>query len=150
MPKPKMTKEELLKTKIGNRSLQEWDLRWEPLANALSEKHAELSGTIGLFRTVLKGETMYIVCASERRGIEKGLQRIRGKDQVGNEKFGAQMIRKHREQLTVDILRVNDVPIPSNVAKDLKRAMVNLYDPHWAKPHRRRMQEIRDGTRPPD
>ena len=150
MPKPKMTREELLQTKVGNRTLQEWDLRWEPVANALSEKHPELSGTIGLFRTVLKGETMYIVCASETRGIEKGLQRIRGKDQRGNEGYGAQMIRKHRDAITVDILRVDDVRIPSNVAKELKPAMVNLYDPHWAKPHRRRMQEIRDGIRPPD
>lgn len=150
MPKRTLTREELLQTKVGNRSLQEWDHRWEPVANALSEKHSELSGTIGLFRTVLKGETMYIVCASETRGIEKGLQRIRGKDQTGNKRYGAQMIRKHVDQITVDILRVNDVPIPSNVAKELKRAMVKLYDPHWAKPHRRRMQEIRDGIRPPD
>ena len=145
-----MTKKELLQTKVGNRTLQEWDGRWEPVANALSEKHPELSGTIGLFRTVLKGETIYIVCASERRGIEKGLQRIRGKEQTGNKTYGPQMIRKHREVITVDILRVNDVRIPSNAAKELKRAMVNLYDPHWAKPYRRRMQEIQDGIRPPD
>ena len=150
MPKPKMTREELLQTKVGGRSLQEWDLRWEPVANALSEKHAELSGIIGLFRTVLNGETMYIVCASERRGIEKGLQRIRGKEQTGNKGYGPQMIRKHRDEITVDILRVNDVRVPSNVTKNLKPVMVNLYDPEWNKPHRRRMQEIRDGIRPPD
>lgn len=148
---PKLTLEELLQKKIGKRVVAEWNERWEPLAKAFGQPHPELVGVVGLFRTVLNGETMYIVCASETKGgIAKGLQRIKGPPQTGNDGYGAQMIRKNFDRVSVDVLRVDDDQDPSKVTKLLKRVMVNLYDPHWNKPFKRRMEEIGDGTRPPD
>ena len=74
----------LLQTVIGNRSLREWDTRWEPLINPFSRKHDELRRVPGLFRITLDGETKYICRAIEKQGIPKGLQRISGPEQSGN------------------------------------------------------------------
>lgn len=148
---PKRTPEEMLDTKFGKISLRDWDLRWEPLANPFSESHPELRHVVGLFRAVLDGETMYVVCASETKGgIAKGLRRISGPNQTGNSGYGARMIRKHLDQVTVDILRVSDEQDSFKVTKLLKKAMVKRYDPDWAKPYKQRMAEIRAGTRSPD
>lgn len=148
MPK---TLEELLNTEVGSRLISDWNMRWQRLPNPFSEPHPELRGVVGIFRIMIDNEPTYIVCASETKGgIAKGLKRISGPEQSGNRGYGAQMIRKHMDQVTVEFLRVDDQKNPEKVAKLLKRLMVNLYDPRWNWPFKRPMADIRDGIRPPD
>lgn len=138
---------DLLRETVGQRSLEEWDLRWEPLPNAFTESREALGHVVGLFRVRLDGETKYIVAASDGRGgIRKGLRRISGPEQSGNRGYGAKMIRRHMDVVKVDILVVDDENDPTAVTKQLKRMMVKYYDPEWAWPFKRRMAAIRAGV----
>lgn len=140
---------DLRQERIGQRSLGEWDTRWEPLPRPFIESHPDLRHVVGLFRAVLDGETKYIACATERPGgISKALRRVGGPDQTGNRGYGAQMIRQHITEVTVEILRVDDKDHPEDITKKLKRMMVKLYDPEWARPFNRRMEAIRLGNIP--
>lgn len=150
-PKSELTPEEIRATVVGCKSVAEWDELWEPLPNAFSADHPDLRRVVGLFRILLDGETKYISRATETRGgIAKGLKRISGPDQTGNRGYGAQKIRQFLDQVEVEILRVENVLSPSQVAAELKRELVRLHEPVWANPYRRRMKRIRDGLLPPN
>ena len=99
-------------------------------------------------RAVLNGEIMYILRGTEhlKGGIEKSLQRIRGRDQTGNASYGAQLLRQHRHELDIEVLSTGQNSRAAEAAKLLKIAMVKLYDPPWNRPHLRRMERIRGGT----
>ncbi len=141
------SKIDLLQEQIGHRKLEEWNQCWEPLPNAFTESHADLRQVVGLFRTILNGDTKYIVAASDQGGgIAKGLRRIAGPEQTGNKGYGAQKVREHLDLVVVEILRVDDENSPSNVTKKLKRMMLKYYDPEWAWTSRRRTKAIRAGN----
>ena len=143
------SKEEKLAEQIGQRLLSDWDTLWQPLPDAATQSHPKLSGKVGLMRFVLGEKTMYIARAIEPKGgIAKGLRRIFGPKQTGNSSYGAQMIRKHVDQLQVEILIVSGEDNPPAVAKMLKRKMNSLYDPEWGWPLKRRMKQIQAGTLP--
>lgn len=143
------SKEEKLAEQIGQRSLSEWNTLWQPLPDASTQPHSELSGKIGLMRFVLDGETKYIARATETRGgIAKGLRRIFGPEQTGNSSFGAQMVREHADELQVDVLVVSGEENSPAVAKALKIKMNALYNPEWGRPHKWRMEQIRAGLLP--
>jgi hypothetical protein len=132
-------------TVIGGKTLREWGDSWETLPGGFQPKRPHLRTVVGLVRALLDGETVYILCASEwaKGGIEKGLQRIRGKAQTGNDKYGAQQLRAHMERLELEILAIGDDEQASKTAKLLKPAMVRILDPQWNRPHRRRMESMR-------
>ena len=77
-------REELLSLVICGRTIKEWDTRWEAVPGGFAAEHPELIGVPGLARAVLNGQVMYILRATEGRGLQKGLQRIRGRPQTGN------------------------------------------------------------------
>ena len=147
----KLMLDEIRGTIVGGKTIAEWDVEWEHLANAFTVDHPELRNVIGLFRIQLHGQTKYIVRATELKGgIAKGLKRISGPDQTGNQGYGANKIRENINQVTVEILRVYGVKDPSKVTKTLKAEMNKLYDPVWAMPFKLHMKMIHDGIIPPD
>jgi hypothetical protein len=142
----KPIKQELLETRIGQRSLREWQALWEPLPRPFSQDHADLRGVIGLLRIKLSNDIKYFVRATETKGgIAKGLRRLSGPSQTGNRNFGAQKIRENLDVVTVDVLKMTGESDPATVAKRLKIALNNLHDPEWSWAHKRRMQNIREG-----
>lgn len=136
-----------LDDQILGKALREWDDSWRRIPGGFEPKHPKLSSHVGLARAILKGKTMYILRGTEDRdrGIEKSLQRIRGKDQTGNRSYGAQMIRENIDVLDLEVLLVGEGYKASEAAKELKKALVKIHDPEWNRPARRRMQKIRDG-----
>ncbi len=141
------SKDELLDVKVGGKPLREWNDSWQPVPGGFKTKHPELRHHIGLARALLNGQTMYILCATEvGEGIEKGLQRIRGRPQTGNAGSGAKKIREHIDELDLEVLLVGNTAQSIEPSKSLKTAMINYYDPEWNRPHRNRMKNIRAGT----
>ncbi len=140
------SREELLATIICGKSLEVWDCKWEPVAGGFSADHMDLVGVPGLARAVLKDQVMYILRATERRGLQKGLQRIKGRDQTGNSGFGAQMIREH-----IDALKLEILPVPASEGSvecifKLKSRMIDLHNPVWDKAHQKRLKALKSGN----
>ena len=132
---------------IGCKSIREWNELWTPLSGGFKTKHPELSNSVGLARAVLNGQTMYILRGTEHLhgGIEKSLQRIRGKAQTGNSGYGAQMIRKHIHELQLEILVIGCGLTAVEPTKALKKALVKLVNPLWNMPHLKRMAMLHAG-----
>lgn len=132
---------------FGGYSLDDWDGRWERQEEgfALSDLSRLELKEVGLFRAVRGTETMYIARAVEHNhgGLSKGLQRIVGPEQTGNNKYGAQMIRKHMHELELDILKVGFDLGAAKVTAELKKAFIELLDPEWNRPQNRRLAEMR-------
>lgn len=143
---PLRTKQELLQTQVGERLLSDWNSRWEPLTYAFTKGHPELKGVVGLIRMILNGKTTYIARATETKGgIAKGMQRLAGPEQTGNSGVGAQRVRKEKDRLRVEILRVDDQHNPTQIAKDLKTQMRYLHKPTGDKPFQRHLEKLRAG-----
>lgn len=139
----KKKRDELLSMVICGRSLRDWDADWEATKGGFAADHNELVGVPGLARAVLNGKVMYILRATEKRGLQKGLQRIRGKPQTGNAGFGAQKIREHMDVLEMQILRV-----PASKAaciKELKSRMIDLHRPEWDAARQKRVAALQSG-----
>lgn len=139
------TRDELLASVICGRSLQAWDADWEAVKGGFAAGHNQLVGVPGLARAVLNGRVMYILRATEKRGLQKGLQRIRGKPQTGNAGFGALKIREHISVLDLEILRVPILNGRTDCIKDLKSRMVDLHQPEWAGPWQKRIAALQKG-----
>ncbi len=139
-------REELLSLVICGRTIEEWDMRWEAVPGGFAGEHPELIGVPGLARAVLNGQVMYILRAIEDRGLQKGLQRIRGKPQTGNAGFGARKIKEHIADLDLEILRVEDVGSTTGCIKELKSRMIDLHRPTWDAAHQRRVAALQSGN----
>jgi hypothetical protein len=141
----KRTRDELLSMTICGRTLQEWDTDWEAVEGGFGIPHNELIGVPGLARAILNGRVMYILRAVEQRGLQKGLQRIRGKQQTGNSGFGAQQIRSHVDVLDLEILRVQGPQYSVKCIGELKRRMIDLHQPQWDGARQRRIEALQTG-----
>lgn len=146
MPRKKAT--DPLDVEVGGKAIREWKKEWQPVAGGFRPKRSELRHFVGLGRAVLNGETKYIFCAADPKGgIEKGLQRIRGKKQTGNAGSGAQAMIAHFDELELEILIVGKDRKSGALAELLKPALVRHYNPEWHAGHRRRMERIRRGEK---
>lgn len=141
----KRTRKELLSMVICGGSLEEWDADWEAVGGGFAADHSELVGVPGLARAVLDGEVKYILRATEKRGLQKGLQRIRGKPQTGNKGFGARMIRKHIDVLDLEILRFPASKGSVDCIKTLKSRMIELHQPEWDAARQKRLAALQRG-----
>lgn len=142
-------RDKLLDQKIGEQKLKDWETCWQALPDALSKPRPKLRRKLGLLRFTLNGEIKYFVQATEvKHGLQKGLRRLSGPEQTGNKSYGAQMVRRHKHDLTVDVLIVGEGESAASNTKDLKKALNRLHDPEWSKPAKRRMAKIRSGEIP--
>ena len=133
---------------ILDKPLREWIECWKLLYGGFKLKHPELRSQVGLARAVLHGHPMYVLRGTELKGgLEKGLQRIRGKPQTGNHAFGARMLKKHFDDLDLEVLLVGNDEEAVKATKRLKIAMIKHYDPEWNRPHAKRMKKIRSRKR---
>ena len=137
----------LLATGIGGRSVQDWDTDWRHIPAGFEGPHPELKGHVGLARAVREGTVMYILRAIEHNGggLAKGLRRINGPDQTGNAGYGAQKIREHMPDLTLEVLCVGTTEAAASDTKKLKTLMIKLHDPEWNRPAARRLKNLRSG-----
>jgi len=138
------SKSDPLDVELLGKTLRQWNGSWERIPGGFKPKHPELASFVGLARAILNGRTMYILRGVEHsdRGIEKGLQRIRGQEQTGNAGYGAQMIRKHIDEVELEVLLVGKGVRAVEPTKQLKKAMVKYYDPPWLWPFLKRMKEM--------
>ncbi|AJA09815.1 hypothetical protein SKP52_14665 [Sphingopyxis fribergensis] len=141
----KRTRDELLSLVVCGRSLEEWDAVWEEVRGGFAADHSQLVDVPGLARALLDGEVKYILRATEKRGLQKGLQRIRGKPQTGNKGFGAQMIRRHIDVLDLEILRFPASKGSVDCIKTLKSRMIELHQPEWDGARQKRLAALQIG-----
>lgn len=138
---------ELLATEIGGRSVQDWDADWRQVPAGFEGPHPDLKRYVGLARAVRDGTIMYILRATEHKsgGLAKGLRRISGPDQTGNAKYGAQKIREHMPELSLEVLCVGTTEAAANHTKQLRTAMIKLHGPEWNRPAVARIEKLRSG-----
>ncbi|MBJ7442463.1 MAG: hypothetical protein JHD35_26070 [Sphingopyxis sp.] len=143
----KKSRAELMAEEINGRLVQDWDADWRQVPAGFAGPHPDLKRYVGLARAVREGETMYILRAIEHDGggLAKGLRRISGPNQTGNAGYGAQKIREHMSELTLEVLCVGTTAVAARHAERLKTLMIKLHDPEWNRPATARLKKLRSG-----
>lgn len=143
----KKSRAELLATEIGGRLVQDWDADWRQVSAGFEGPYPELRNYVGLARAVQDNTVKYILRATEHNGggLAKGLRRINGPDQTGNSAYGAQKIRAHMPDLTLEVLCVGTTEAAAHYMKKLKALMIKLHDPEWNRPANARLKKLRSG-----
>lgn len=123
---------ELLTKVIGGRTVAAWDEDWEAVKDWRTADTPALRAARGLVRFTWNGEVVAIVRASDnQRGIVKKFSdHVRPSDSSRAHPLG-QKIYEHRAELTAHILVTGENKDMERVNIDLKRAMVELYQPTW-------------------
>ena len=123
---------ELLAKVIGGRTVAEWDEDWEAVTDWRTADTPALRAARGLVRFTWNGEVVAIVRASDnQRGIVKKFSDyIRPSDSSRDHPVG-QKIYEHRAELTAHILVTGENKDMERVNIELKRAMVEFYQPVW-------------------
>lgn len=117
---------------IDGRTVSEWDEDWEEVTKWRTADTPALRAARGLVRFTWNGEVVAIVRASDnQRGIVKKFSDyVRPSDSSRDHPVG-QKIYEHRAELTAHILVTGENKDMERVNIDLKRAMVELYQPTW-------------------
>jgi hypothetical protein len=121
---------------IGGKPLAAWNAEWMPLDGGLRVPHPELRGQIGLFRTILRGDVMYLGCATEgkNRGLRKRLSDFVRPSENGRRHHAGELIHRHRDQVQVEVLIVGENQRASVIARQLKNAFLAEARPSWNVP----------------
>lgn len=117
---------------IDGRTVAEWDEDWEAVTDWRTADTPTLRAARGLVRFTWNRDVVAIVRASDnQRGIVKKFSDyIRPSDSSRAHQLG-QKIYEHRAQLTAHILVTGENKDMERVNIELKRAMVELYQPAW-------------------
>lgn len=117
---------------IDGRTVAEWDEDWEEVTKWSTADTPALRAARGLVRFTWNGEVVAIVRASDnQRGmVKKFSDYIRPSDSSRDHHLG-QMIFEHRAELIAHILVTGENKDMERVNIELKRAMVELYQPAW-------------------
>lgn len=117
---------------IGGRTLSEWEREWERKKGGFAVTHNDLRQALGLYRAILGDEVVAIGRAIEvGRGLNKRLGDLRrSKGSAGGHHLG-RMIRKHIDDLELEVLVVGQNPHAAEITKALRREMVRFHQPAW-------------------
>lgn len=117
---------------IDGKLLSDWEKEWDRKKGGFAIPHDELRQELGLYRAVLDGEVVAIGRATEvGRGLSKRLGDLRrSKGSAGAHHIG-RMIRKHVDELELEVLIVGRNHHAAEVTKVLRREMNRFHQPKW-------------------
>jgi hypothetical protein len=121
-------------TVIGGKTLAEWDQSWAKRDGGYKVPHPNLRHVVGLFRAVLSGEVVFVGQGTEYRrggGLAKRLADFRRPSPSARKHAAGQLIRKHMDDLTLEVLETGSGRTASETAKLLKTAMLAWRRPRW-------------------
>lgn len=118
--------------KIDGRLLSDWEKDWRRKEGGFAIAHSSLRQELGLYRAVLGDEVVAIGRATEvGKGLSKRLGDLRReKGSAGAHHIG-RMIRKHIDELDLEVLLVGRDHHASEVTKVLRREMNRFHQPAW-------------------
>lgn len=118
---------------IGGRTLDGWNDMWERLPHGLSVRHPHLRCEVGLLRTILNDEVVYLGRAIEYRngGLTKRLADFCRASPSARNHVGAQKVFDHRDLLTIEVLPVGSDKAAAALTKQLHQAMLAQNRPRW-------------------
>lgn len=120
---------------VGGKTMALWDKEWRRIEGGFTEYHGELRHKVGLFRANIGTDIVYIGQGSQYiggGGLAKRLSDFRRYSPSARNHYAGNKIRKHIENLTVDILITGTGSDGSDIAKLLRNPMIELHDiPAW-------------------
>lgn len=129
-----MTKS-MKETRIGGKTVEEWDSLWEPVPGGLAEYHPHLRPVVGLYRTRLGDRVTALGTGTDTcGGLAKRLSDFRRPSPSGRRHYAGLLIFEHLDRLEVDVLVVPDRPDARRIGRKLKAPMVRLHRPAWNVP----------------
>lgn len=122
-------------SKIGGKTLDEWERSWLSLGILESADLSHLSKSVGLYKATLKGKIVFIGRATEHSngGLCKRLSDyIRSTDSSRDYSSG-QLIHQNAANLEIEVLITGDDESAGETAKKLKEYFIDFYKPEWNK-----------------
>ena len=129
-----MTKHQM-SPKIGDSTIDDWEVEWTHLNGGLRQRHHELDGLLGLFRLTLNGQDVFIGTGIDiKDGIPKRLYDFHRPSKSGRDHHAGRLIYEHRDKLEVQVLITGTDREAQRIARQLKSAMVERHRPAWNSP----------------
>ncbi|WP_152524622.1 hypothetical protein [Novosphingobium lindaniclasticum] len=118
---------------FAGRTCTEWNRDWKPLKGGLGQRHADLRGSVGVFRLRLGKEVVYIGCGREysKGGLMKRLFDFSRESDSGRKHHAGQKIYEHRATLEVDVIVTGTDYSAGVIAQRLKGALLGMKKPAW-------------------
>jgi hypothetical protein len=121
---------------INGLTVGQWNGKWSPVAGGFGNTKMTVSHKHGIWRAILRGETVYIGSGVQLRGQgihDRIVQMLRGHITTGNRSDAARRLRQHQQELELSII---DLGRPADAVKyvnKLKARLIKLRDPEWNK-----------------
>lgn len=115
--------------RFEDKTLSEWDGRWQHIGTLATAKLSQLSSSIGVYRALLEGKVVYVGRAIERHngGFRKRLRDYTRKSESGRKHRSGQRMHDNANLLEIEVLRTKSVA----TAKVLEKHFIAKYRPSW-------------------
>lgn len=122
-------------TKIGVKTISEWDRSWKSIGLLKSANLTPYNHCVGLYRHVVNGKTMYIGRAIELNngGFRKRLSDYRRESDSARKHTSGQIINENLDRITTYIMVVGDTEEAVQDTIQLEKVFVAKYSPEWNK-----------------
>ena len=119
---------------IGGRTVEEWDRMWVKVPEGLTRHQSHLRASVGLYRLILKGQTVVIGTGTDKGGgLAKRLSDFRRPSPSGRNHHAGRLIHEHLNLLEVEVLITGGRYEPQ-AARRLRRPMIARHHPAWTAP----------------
>ena len=116
----------------GDKTLPEWDQKWDPVAEGLMSFQDDLKYLVGLYRIMQNGRVLLIgVGTAEHGALAKRLSDYRRPSPSGRRCRSGQYINDNRDRLQVEVLVIGAVgdKQAAKLARRLKVLMIERHKP---------------------
>jgi len=116
----------------GDKTLSEWDRKWEPVPNWQKDYQDDLKYRVGLYRFLENGRILLIgVGTAEHGALAKRISDYRRPSPSGRRCHSGQYIYENRHRLQVEVMVVGDVnnEQAAITARELKPLMIERHKP---------------------
>lgn len=119
----------------GGKTVSEWDMEWKDIGMLKTADLSPYSHYVGLYRHVIRGETMYVGRAVEwnNGGFRKRLSDYRRASNSARTHTSGRMIHEHLGEIRTYILIVGSDAKAAEVTKRLEGRFIARYNPPWNK-----------------
>lgn len=123
-------------SKIGGKTVEEWDRQWVPVAGGLKHHQPKLNDTVGLYRVSFKGQIMALGTGTDKSGgLAKRLSDFHRPSASGRTHYAGERINDELDQLEVEVLVTGKGMHAREVGRQLKTPMIRLHKPLWTAPN---------------
>ena len=114
-------------------SLSEWDRKWTCIGPLKTANLTPYNHCVGLYRHVIKGETVYVGRAIELNngGFRKRLSDYRRESDSGRTHTSGRLINQNLSKIITYVLVVGDTEEAVKTTKELEKLFVKKYNPKW-------------------